>query len=190
MRYAVIDLEATCWEAPRAVDEMEIIEFGAVMLEGASGPAIADFARLVKPTREPVLSDFCQQLTGITQAEVETAADFGVVLQEFEAWLGSRPAVMCSWGAYDFKQLDAECKRHQVSFPPLLSSYVNLKRAFARRMGIRPCGMRRALQLAGIPFAGHHHRALDDARNIARIACLMLPVIEGWGVEAGPRTSI
>ncbi len=38
--------------------------------------------------------------------------------------------------------------------------------------------MRRALGNESLPFEGRHHRAIDDARNIARLAQLILPVIE------------
>jgi inhibitor of KinA sporulation pathway (predicted exonuclease) len=46
---------------------------------------------------------------------------------------------------------------------------------FAQWKGIRPCGMKRALELMGIPLDGQHHRGVDDARNIAKIARVMLP---------------
>ena len=41
-----------------------------------------------------------------------------------------------------------------------------------------------ALAKAGLPLIGTHHRGIDDARNIARLAGLVLPQLEGAGVIA------
>jgi inhibitor of KinA sporulation pathway (predicted exonuclease) len=35
--------------------------------------------------------------------------------------------------------------------------------------------MARALKIAGLPLEGTHHRAIDDVRNIAKLAMLVLP---------------
>jgi len=35
--------------------------------------------------------------------------------------------------------------------------------------------MSAALTIVNIPLEGHHHRGIDDARNIAKIANLLLP---------------
>ena len=45
----------------------------------------------------------------------------------------------------------------------------NLKREFAKARRIREVGMSRALTIAGLALEGSHHRALDDALNIARL---------------------
>lgn len=42
-------------------------------------------------------------------------------------------------------------------------------------MRVKSCGMARALEIAGLPLEGTHHRGADDARNIARLAALVLP---------------
>ena len=45
----------------------EIIEFPAVLLSVAHGAVVAEFHSLVRPVLNPLLSDFCRQLTGIEQ---------------------------------------------------------------------------------------------------------------------------
>jgi inhibitor of KinA sporulation pathway (predicted exonuclease) len=37
--------------------------------------------------------------------------------------------------------------------------------------------MAQALRLLGLPLEGTHHRGSDDARNIARIAQVLLPAL-------------
>lgn len=182
MRYVIVDLEATCWENTRRPDRMEIIEIGAVHLASAMGPDTDEFGRFVRPIVEPTLSDFCTQLTSITQAEVDAAEMFPTVFADFLDWIGPEPFVLCSWGAYDLGQFRTDCQRHQVPFPETFERHVNLKKEFAQVFGIRPCGMAKALAHAGLTLKGTHHRGIDDARNIARLAELVLPQLEEAGL--------
>ena len=178
MRYVIVDLEATCWETGTARDRMEIIEIGAVLLEASAGPVHSEFARFVRPVVEPVLSDFCRQLTHIRQEDVDAAGDFKAVFPDFLRWIGPEPFTLCSWGAYDLGQLRTDCRRHGIAFPPSFERHINLKQAFSRIIGVRPLGMRGALALLNLPLEGTHHRGIDDARNIARIARFVLPRVE------------
>lgn len=127
MHHIICDLEATCWAGERRPDKMEIIEIGAVKLASAAGPVLDDFCAFVRPLLEPSLSDFCRELTGITQADVDGAESFPVVLQRFLAWMGEPPLVFCSWGRYDLNQLRQDCARHNIDFPPHFARHVNVK---------------------------------------------------------------
>ena len=70
---------------------------------------------------------------------------------------------------YDRKQIERECARHRVP-DPLSLRHENAKRLFAKRQRIgKEVGMTRACSLAGLRVEGQHHRALDDALNIARL---------------------
>lgn len=70
----VMDTEQTCWEGVRerawsGPNEMrEIIQVGAVLVDTINFSEIAVFEVVVKPVKNPQLSDFCIELTGITQA--------------------------------------------------------------------------------------------------------------------------
>jgi len=74
MDYVVVDLEATCWEGS-SVENMEVIEIGAVSLDGEILQPISDFQQLVRPTTNPVLTDYCKDLTGIEQQQIDSAPD-------------------------------------------------------------------------------------------------------------------
>lgn len=190
MRYIIVDLEATCWKDVRDLSRMEIIEIGAVELPSAGGPPSCEFSRFVRPVAEPRLSEFCRQLTSIRQADVDRADPFSVVFPEFVAWIGAEPFVLCSWGAYDLAQFQIDCRRHGLELPASFTRHVNLKQQYARLRGIRPCGMSRALAHANLQLEGTHHRGIDDARNIARLAALVLPRLESSGEvpDAGGET--
>lgn len=181
MRYVVVDLEATCWEGVRGSPKMEIIEIGAVRLAGCVGPIDDDFASFVRPVVEPKLSEFCVRLTSIRQEDVDGAEYFWEVFPKFVEWIGAEPFVLCSWGGYDLNQFRQDCLRHQLPLPPTFERHVNLKKEFARLRDVKVCGMAKALEIADIPLEGTHHRAADDARNIAKLAMWILPQLEAEG---------
>ena len=173
MNYIVFDLEATCWEHRVPMDNMEIIEIGAVRL----GPELIpcdEFSFFVRPVLNTHLSDFCKNLTSIRQEQVDKAEDFKAVFPRFLAWIGSGPVTLCSWGNYDIKQIIIDCSRHGLPFPESFKNHINLKTLFAGRFSVKPCGMRKALEKLGLPLDGAHHRGIDDARNIAKIAQILL----------------
>ena len=170
MRYVIVDLEATCWMKRTEPQRMEIIEIGSVLLTSSTGPIRKEFSAFVRPIIEPTLSAFCMGLTGIRQQEVDKADDFSKVFSTFLDWIGPKPFRLCSWSTFDLNQLKTHCARHGLPFPSQFSNHINLKREFARLEGVAPCGVKRALAMCRLPVEGRPHRALDDARNIARLA--------------------
>ena len=78
MKYIIFDLEVTCWEHRIPMDDMEIIEIGAVKL--SEDFSIEDeFSSFVKPIVKHELSDFCKNLTTIKQTDVDHAYNFKIV---------------------------------------------------------------------------------------------------------------
>lgn len=177
----IVDLEATCWLDGTKPGRQEVIEIGAVRVRAPHFQPDETFARFVRPTREPELIDFCTELTGIQQSDVDTADPFPTGWAEFLDWAGPDPYRLASWGAYDLKQLTIECQRLGLPLPASFANHLNLKNAFAAAHNTRPSGMARALSLCGLPLTGSHHRALDDALNIAKLASL----VHGLSPEAG-----
>lgn len=172
--YLVIDLEATCekdHKIPR--EQTEIIELGAVLVDGVTLLPVGEFQTFVKPVRHPRLTPFCTQLTSIKQADVDAAPGFAVAMQRLGAFLRDSGAsgqfVFCSWGDYDRDQLGRDERRHGVR-APLGPRHVNLKESFRRRSGDdEKLGTGQALRRVGLQFHGTAHRGIDDARNIARL---------------------
>ena len=174
MDLIVVDVEATCWAERRPRDRMEIIEIGAVRLDQQL-TMVDEFASFVRPVVEPSLSPFCTELTSFTQADVEAADPFGMVFPRFVDWIGPGDHRLCSWGWYDVGQFQLDCGRHRLTVPAWFEAdHVNLKAVHASRPGGRRCGMATALTELGLPLVGTHHRGIDDARNIARMARVLL----------------
>ena len=179
--YLVIDLEATTDDGTddaRAVppDKMETIEIGAVLVRANTLAVEAEFQTFVRPVRHPVLTPFCTELTSITQAMLADAPSFPEATEALRrAMLAGRWGVVRgSWGLFDDTQLRRDCAFHALDYP--MPEHLNLKNVFSAAQGRRKrYGMAKALHLCGLDLVGAHHRALDDAKNIARV----LPWIVG-----------
>ncbi|MBU3054864.1 exonuclease domain-containing protein [Pseudomonas indica] len=176
--WLVIDLEATTEEGGWPLEEMEIIEIG-VSLVAADGHELDHFQRFVRPQRRPCLTTFCRELTHISQANVDGAAPLSEVWTAFERWLGPyvpHLAGWASWGEYDRRQLELEWQRQQLDSALNQIPHLNLKQRFAEARQLkRAVGLNTALQISGLQFIGQQHRALEDARNTARLLPLVLP---------------
>lgn len=177
--FLVIDLEATCdanGRIPRP--ETEIIEIGAVLVDGATLVPIDELQTFVRPVRHPVLTPFCTALTSITQADVDGAPGFPEAIarvRELLRRLRAGGALFCSWGDYDRAQLARDAERHRVELP-FGRRHLNLKQRFSDVLGeTKRYGMAEALRRVDLRLVGTHHRGIDDARNIARL----LPWIVG-----------
>lgn len=170
MDYLVIDLEATCDDhgaVPK--HEMEIIEIGAVVVDGTDLLPRDEFQTFIQPVRNPVLTPFCTTLTSITQPMVEGAPGFTDAIAALTEFIDGRDLLFCSWGAYDNNQFKNDARYHGVSLP-FGGRHLNLKAEFSSRRGTRKrFGMAGALRAVGLPLEGVHHRGIDDARNIAKL---------------------
>lgn len=167
----VIDLEATCCndrQFPR--EEMEIIEIGAVIADGKTFRPIDEFQVFVRPVRHPVLTEFCRELTGIEQSDVASAGEFPEAMTQLTEWMAGLPdAVFCSWGDYDLRQFERDCRHHDVDWP-FGTRHVNVKKCYTERFRLkRGDGFSKALEKQGLTFEGRPHRGIDDARNIVRL---------------------
>ena len=167
MNFIIVDLEATCLEVKPENYISEIIEIGAVKVD-AKGNILDTFDCFVKPTINPVLSDFCKELTSISQEDVDSGLDRKTALKNFKEFCGN-DCMLLSWGAYDKHQLRKEFAENDLS-TFILNNHHNLKVEFSRVLGReKQYGMAKALRIADIPLDGTHHRGIDDAKNITKI---------------------
>ncbi|MCP4520463.1 MAG: exonuclease domain-containing protein [Cytophagales bacterium] len=178
MNYIIVDLEATCWN-PKGNHQNEIIEIGAVMVD-EDQDIISEFELFVKPTLNPILSDFCTELTSITQKDVDNAPLFPEAIQRFRTWIGTEEYLLCSWGHYDKIQFKNDCKLHRLG-AGWLDEHISLKHQYAELANLRRggIGMKKALEREGFSLEGTHHRGIDDARNITKI---FLKYFDLWDV--------
>ncbi|MFF3604380.1 exonuclease domain-containing protein [Streptomyces sp. NPDC002463] len=169
----VVDVEATCWEGqppPGAVSE--IIEIGLTVVDLTVRRRVGRHRILVRPERSEV-SGFCTELTGLTPAEVAGGVGFAEACRILADAHDARSRPWASWGDYDRKQFERQCRAAGAPYPfgrPAEQGHTNAKAVFTEAYGLRKRpGMAGALQLAGLPLEGRHHRGEDDAWNIAAL---------------------
>ncbi|KAK5899011.1 hypothetical protein CesoFtcFv8_008532 [Champsocephalus esox] len=193
----VIDFESTCWKEKTNYGQ-EIIEFPAVLLNTSTGEIESEFHTYVQPQERPLLSEFCTELTGIKQAQVEAGIPLQICLSRFNRWLqkvqvekglvfpnrqekssapspSQKPCAFVTWSDWDLGVcLQYECKRKQLHKPDVLNSWIDLRGTYRMFYDKKPKGLNGALQDLGIQFSGREHSGLDDSRNTACLAVRMM----------------
>jgi ERI1 exoribonuclease 3 len=184
---AVLDFEATC--ADRNVDPMwdssqqEIIEFPVALVSIAERRVVDSFATFVRPSRQPILTAFCTQLTTIQQEDLEGQPMIGEVLTRFATWLDAHGitddntcAVTCGdWDLRRMWPLQASLVPDlHGRTPRLFRRWCNLKVAFGAHTGTRASGMMGMLQQLGLAHEGVHHRGVDDVKNLCKVVTHLL----------------
>jgi inhibitor of KinA sporulation pathway (predicted exonuclease) len=165
----VVDVEATCWlDAPPPGESSEIIEIGVCVVDTGDWRRLDRRRILVRPERSRV-SDFCAELTGLSQADVDGGVDFATACSLVRDELRGRIRIWASWGEYDRRQFERQCASGGIGYP-FGDRHINVKERFATAFGLRRgVGMERALSHAGLPLEGRHHSGVDDAWNIGSI---------------------
>jgi len=136
----VLDFEATCdnnnddpktggRSKPR-FHPQEILEFPTVIVNIVSKQCEGEFATYIKPIYNPKLAQFCINLTGITQDQVDSAPEFKDALQKYDTWLHSQGFlidgkvnpeklfVFVTCGDWDLgKMLPLQCSTYGIALP-------------------------------------------------------------------------
>jgi len=177
-KFILFDTEATCEADGSDKSRSETIEIAAALFE--NGVQVDTFHTYVKPLIKPVLSDYCMNLTKITQQQVDSAPTIDKAIKQFKEWIKTHDPDMTqywlvSWGHYDRQQLAIECERYNQNIDWLIR-HTSLKHEHARinrlRMGL---GIGQALRKENLEFTGVKHTATDDTVNMAKIFLKYFP---------------
>ncbi|XP_037670591.1 ERI1 exoribonuclease 2 isoform X2 [Choloepus didactylus] len=172
------------------------IEFPAVLLNTSTGEIECEFHAYVQPQEHPVLSEFCIELTGIKQVQVDEGVPLKICLSQFCKWINKiqqqkkivfatgvsdhstsevKLCAFVTWSDWDLGVcLEYECKRKQLLKPVFLNSWIDLRATYKLFYRRKPKGLSGALQEVGIEFSGREHSGLDDSRNTANLAWKMI----------------
>ena len=189
----VLDFEATCWPGEKRATQ-EIIEFPSVLYELDSNNKVkwmGEFSKYVRPVLEPILSDFCTELTGITQEQVDLAEPIEVVYEKHYQWLKSlvpedkmNQIFVVTCGAWDLKtMLPLEVKNKKLTYHHVYNRFINIKTEFEFAYNVKAGGMTNMLSKLGLTLDGRHHSGIDDTRNIVKI---LLKMIEDGHTKFNP----
>jgi len=177
----VLDFEATC-EKDQNDYVHEIIEVPVVMLNVQTGKIEAEFHSYVRPTTNPILTNFCKELTGIEQEWVNHSKILSEVMTDLHDWLIKvnllsqdnlpiQPFAFATDGPWDFDNfLVTEYSRLSLPVPFYFHEYVNIRMMFADYFRCSRMNVSRMLERMGMQFQGRLHSGIDDSRNITQIA--------------------
>lgn len=172
--YIIIDFEATCEQTNPPGYLHEIIEFPAILLDSQTYEVISEFHSYCRPNVNSCLTDFCKELTGITQLQVDGAPPFSTVLRRFDEWLKQLVPTgtfcIATDGPWDIDRfLKQQCNHLQIEIPHYFHRWVNVRKHFTNYYKIHNANVELMLQHLGLQFQGRPHSGIDDSRNIARI---------------------
>lgn len=177
--FVVIDFEATC-DKENNPHPQEIIEFPSVLVNSATGQLEASFQTYVRPAYNQLLTDFCKELTGIQQIQVDRGVPLSEALLMHDKWLEEKGIkhknfAVVTWSNWDCRvMLESECRLKRIRKPPYFNRWINLKVPFQEVFGGVRCNLKEAVQLSGLTWEGRAHCGLDDARNTARLLALLM----------------
>lgn len=167
----IVDVESSCWKIATEQPEneiSEIIEIGVAVVNLSNLAIEEKDSILVKPTRSRI-SNFCTQLTTLTQQQVDDGILFAEACQILKSKYKTDRRTWASWGDYDRNMFTKQCADLQIDYP-FGPRHLNMKNLFAITHSLtKEVGLDKALNLLSLPFEGTHHRGGDDAYNIARV---------------------
>lgn len=187
----VVDLECTCGlGVPNEQAIQEIIEVGMSRIDAAGSDPSPGVSYYVRPVTTPI-NKFCTRLTGITPDTVKGRPIFEDAVIELKAIVRSHGSTAwASWGEFDHQAIERQCERLGVPNPfegvvhvnlkPLLSPIISRLTGVALPRGAHAgIGLKSALKMLGMEFAGRPHSGADDAYNAARICSHVQRALSG-----------
>ncbi len=177
-RFVMFDLECTTWDGAAARgwsgpgEHREVIQVGATLTDERFTEQFA-LKVLVKPQINPILSDYCKNLTGITQEDIDQKGiDFPTFLQMFFRWCfefelycfdsrvdGSR--------LFDRDVLVENCNLLKIWHPFQMhrERFHNINEIFAKHgYVVKQSGA--SPEVFGIKIPARPHDALNDVRGL------------------------
>jgi inhibitor of KinA sporulation pathway (predicted exonuclease) len=179
----LIDLEFTCWEDSLRTGwadparPAEIIEIGLAAYDVATRTATDTFDVRVRPTVNPVLSDYCVNLVHIAQGEIDAADELPAVLEALDRWVrvpARAGLATCGWGPLDRTGLARNARALGAADPLAGRPHIDLRHVMTELRGHpRPIDRDELRQLANLPPNVRRHRALDDALDLTHFLGLL-----------------
>ena len=171
----IFDLEWTSWPGfPESGWSMpgkhrEILQIGGVKLDfNRRFEEIDSFTLLVKPTINEKLSNYIQDLTGLTQNKIESEGIHVVdALHQFHEFC-HKTDYLC-YNGQDNLVLIENCRLNNIKCPGAFISGLNLQPILSSALKVSGKWITSGeiINHLNLPVTGKMHDALDDARSLA-----------------------
>ncbi|KAF8372543.1 eri-1 [Pristionchus pacificus] len=185
-----IDIEATCEAETNDINyPHETIELPAVLVECNNFTIIDRFRTYVRPEINPKISEFCSQLTHISQSDVDAAPLFPEAWARLVEWM-SRWGMMgddkdasfaiVTDGPNDVQHfLQRSFLQYNMNIPHEFRHFINVKKIFELRVerlskGDGKTSIAKMCEKLNLEMEGTAHQGIMDAVNVAKIACALV----------------
>lgn len=151
----------------------EILQIGAVRLDGLGGRITDTFSVFIRPRVHKKMNRSAKALPEL-HASLDAELDFPAALAMFLDWCGNERE-FAGWGGDDFIVLRQNCAFWKLSLPKDLHQ-IDLQAAFSLLAGTRQSvALSRAVEYCGLPDAFTFHNALNDAMYTALLTAWITP---------------
>ncbi len=183
--FLVVDFEFTQYTKavgrPRGFFS-EIIEIGAVKIDGETKEIVGSIQHFVKPHFYPNHAQEAMAFCMITEQDMKAAIEFRDMLEKIRSLYVPHRTYFVSWGNADYHVVEEGCARHHLPNPVLEEDYLDLAEAYKLRKGdALTTGLRKATEEQNVATGGLWHTAYDDAANTGKLLVKMLA--DGWMPE-------
>jgi inhibitor of KinA sporulation pathway (predicted exonuclease) len=179
----VLDFEANCNE--KGEKHMnEIIEFPSVLykwnLMTNEFKEISRYQDYVKPIKNVIITDYCTNLTGITQEQVDKGIPFRESFQGHYDWIKQHvklvlvdySTTLVTCGNWDLMtMLPKDCKRYGIIYyPDIYKKFINIKISYQKTLNTpKQYGLANMISIIKMKMEGRHHSGIADCHNTGRI---------------------
>lgn len=156
---------------PTAKDKRQIVQIAAIKYDMATGKELASFEVLAKPAYESRVSDFFEELTGITQDQIDAGAvPFPEALQQLVEFCGDTPIMTFD---QDWFVIEQNCGYFEID-TPFTVQFTRVK-ALLPDWGVDPDAYSSGTlyKAVGLTMDGHVHNALHDVRSMAAAVSIL-----------------
>ena len=174
----IFDTEYTSWEGAQERtwsgpgEFKEIVQICAIKIETEDFTELDSLKIYIKPVKNPILSEYFKNLTGISQEIVDKEGiGYLEALNKFKDWCGD--IKVYSWGG-DAKVMEENAKLLNIDFPFATDKHGDIRDIF-EKSGIEVSKfMSSTIPTAfGAKSEQIGHDALNDARSIAQALRLL-----------------
>lgn len=184
--FLIVDFEFTMYRRPVGRPNgffSEIIEIGAVKLEGENLSCTGKLQNFVKPHFYPKQAKEAMDFCMITDQDMKKGIEFKQMVEKLAALYEAGNTYFVAWGDSDYAVLDKGCERHKIANPVLFEDYLDLAEAYKLwKKDEKTTGLKKATEEQDVDTEGLWHTAFDDANNTGKLLAVLLE--KGWTVES------
>ena len=186
MNFLLVDFEYTFYKRPYGKPRSffsEIIEIGAVKLEGETLKECGKLQNFVKPEFFPNHATDAMDFCMITPSDMKKAISFHQMVKKLSDLYVPGETYFVTWSDCDYQVLDICCQKYRIKNPINRKDCLDLAEAYRLMKGKdNTTSLMASLKELAIENNGLWHTAFDDAENTGKILTKLFEL--GWTPEA------